>query len=222
VNTPTDSLNQNTIGDYLQKLGDKTPTPGGGAAAALTLAQSCSLYTMALRISFPDPKHPLPSSPFLPGPLPNLGEILDHFDGQGTEFMALGDRDMATFEALMEAYRLPRETSEQKDRRRHQIQTQTALALKIPLKMATSGLLTLKWAPYAVYLAKPSIISDCAIATELLLSGIQCSLINIRINLKSLADKDIQDQTVANISLIEEEMRIKSQPLVDYCKKLLV
>ena len=216
------NLSQNTLGAYLKALSEKTPTPGGGAAAALTLAQSCALFAMALRVSSNDLKNPLPPSPFLTEPVPELAQVLAQFDSLQSRFLTLGDQDIEVFDALMGAYRLPKETATDKETRRHQIQTQTALALNVPLQMAEAGLLTLRWAPLAVYLSKPSIISDCAIALELLVSGIHCCLVNAAINLKSLTDQDTREQTLKHMKQIEEDTLLRSSPMRDYCKKLLV
>lgn len=221
VNHLPQLLSQNTLGAYLKALSEKTPTPGGGAAAALTLAQSCALFAMALRVSSNDLKNPLPPSPFLPNPPPELAQVLAQFDGLQSRFLALGDQDVEVFNSLMGAYRLPKETAADRETRRHQIQTQTVLALKVPLQMAETGLVTLRWAPFAVYLSKATIISDCAIALELLVSGIHCCLVNIAINLKSLTDQSTREKTLKDMHQIEQDTQLQSGPLRDYCKKLL-
>ncbi len=218
-------MQDETIQSYLDALGHHSPTPGGGAAAALTLAQSCALYCMALNVTFRDLDQPIPLStsvsPVMKGQAKSVRDVVHKIEDFRWEFIVMGNKDMAVFTKLMDAYQRPKSTEKAKAARQKQIQKQTMAALDVSLQMAKLGVDVVTWGQYAVYLAKPNIISDSAIATELLVTGVKCALINAKINLKSLDDVDKRQQKSVEIQLIEDKLLPSTNPLREYCQNLL-
>lgn len=208
-----DHLRDQKMGSYLEALGSSAPTPGGGAAVALTLAQSCALYMMALRISFRDTDQTLPKTPHEEGPDLTLHQWLEEMGQFQRMFVDLGDQDAAVFGAVMAAYRLPRVTAPEKALRQEEIQSATKRALEVPLAMARLGLKVLKFAKYSVDLSKSKIISDCAIATDLLESGFKGALMNIAINLKVVVDETYGEN-------IRTEVHEMERSVVDACQRM--
>ncbi|HEY3652591.1 MAG TPA: cyclodeaminase/cyclohydrolase family protein [Streptosporangiaceae bacterium] len=106
---------------FLDQLAARTPTPGGGGAAAVTGAMAAGLVAMAARFSatrFPD-----------------AGELADQADELRRRLAQLADMDARAYAAVLEALRIPRETSQRK------VQRQEALlaAALVPLEIAGIG-----------------------------------------------------------------------------------
>lgn len=89
-----------SIGDYLRKLGSGAPTPGGGAAAALTSAQGAALIMMVANHTIGKPKYAEfeELNTFI---LAEAEELLGRLE-------AGMDKDAEAFGKVSEAYALPR------------------------------------------------------------------------------------------------------------------
>ncbi len=96
----TDSFKDNKICDYLERLGSGAPTPGGGAAAALTSAQGAALIMMVANHTIGKPKY----AEFEELNKDILAEV-EVIMKRLTEGM---DRDAEAFGKVSEAYGLPR------------------------------------------------------------------------------------------------------------------
>jgi len=95
-------IEQQSIKDFLDSLASDSPTPGGGTAAALSAATSCSLMTMALRVSQKKVQDP------------TMQEAAAKLDQIRSELLNLADKDAEAFEAYMSARHLPKDTESQK------------------------------------------------------------------------------------------------------------
>ena len=89
-----------SIEDYLRKLGSGDPTPGGGAAAALTSAQGAALIMMVANHTIGKPKY---------AEFEELNTfILEEAEALLGKLEAGMDRDAEAFGKVSEAYALPR------------------------------------------------------------------------------------------------------------------
>jgi formiminotetrahydrofolate cyclodeaminase len=106
---------------FLDQLAARTPTPGGGGAAAVTGAMAAGLVAMAARFSATR--------------LPGAGELADQADELRRRLAQLADMDAQAYAAVLEALRLPREASQR------EAQRQEALlgAALVPLEIAGIG-----------------------------------------------------------------------------------
>ena len=106
---------------FLDQLADRTPTPGGGGAAAVTGAMAAGLVAMAARFSATR--------------LPDAGELADQADELRHRLAQLAEEDARAYAAVLEALRLPRKASQR------EVQRQEALlgAALVPLEIAGIG-----------------------------------------------------------------------------------
>jgi formiminotetrahydrofolate cyclodeaminase len=106
---------------FLDQLAARTPTPGGGGAAAVTGAMAAGLVAMAARFSATR--------------LPGAGELADQADELRRRLAQLAEEDAQAYAAVLEALRLPREASQR------EVQRQEALlgAALVPLEIAGIG-----------------------------------------------------------------------------------
>ena len=89
-----------SIEDYLRKLGSGDPTPGGGAAAALTSAQGAALIMMVANHTIGKPKY---------AEVEELNTfLLEEAEALLVKLEAGMDRDAEAFGKVSEAYALPR------------------------------------------------------------------------------------------------------------------
>ena len=92
------------IGDYLNQLGSGAPTPGGGAAAALTSAQGAALIMMVANHTIGKPKY---------AEFEELNTFVLEESEKLLEKLEAGmDKDAEAFGKVSEAYGLPRQFSD--------------------------------------------------------------------------------------------------------------
>ena len=87
--------------EILNSISSSSPTPGGGSVAALILAHAHSLAAMVARLT-------LKSEKWSDGhEIANL--IVKQSEERIQESILLADKDAASFDAVMVAYRLPKD-----------------------------------------------------------------------------------------------------------------
>ena len=98
------SFKNYSIEEYLERLGSGSPTPGGGAAAALTSAQGAALIMMVANHTIGKPKY---------AEFEELNkDILAEAKELADRLMHGIDRDAEEFGKVSDAYALPRQFSD--------------------------------------------------------------------------------------------------------------
>lgn len=165
-----------------RELADQTasaaPTPGGGSVAAISGALGASLIRMAIAITAKKTES---------AELSSIAERLD----AASETIALGaDEDVAMFDELMAAYRLPKETEHEKAERQCVIEAAAVKATRAPLRAATAMVDAMEVASEARDAAARNVVSDVFAGVDLLAGAVRAALHTVDINLPQLSDDD--------------------------------
>ena len=117
--------------DVLRSIASSEPTPGGGSVAALSLAHAHSLSLMVARLTLANEK-------WVEGHDAAKGSIeLSEPALEEAILLAISDSD--AFESVMSAYRLSKETEDEKKHRLKKIRKATIGAALAPLNTARSA-----------------------------------------------------------------------------------
>lgn len=167
-------LAEHTLGDLLGKLGKKTPSPGGGAAAPIAGALAAALGRMV--VSYSDGK------PSLAEHQPLLADAAERLDRAGSLFLALADEDAAAYAELNALMKRPPEDPERRAREPGAVQA----AIGAPrAALAAAGDL-LRLLESLVGRSNHHLRSDLAIAAVLAEAAASSAAWNVRINLPLL------------------------------------
>src|ERR1700719_363819 len=107
-------MNDESIGGWLEELASSTPAPGGGAAAALETAVAAALLEMFCNLTIGKPAYAEHDA--------TTTSVRDRGTEIRAEALTLAAEDAAAFEAVIDAYRLPKGSEEEAERRRERIQ----------------------------------------------------------------------------------------------------
>ncbi|MFT4632442.1 MAG: formiminotetrahydrofolate cyclodeaminase [Candidatus Pseudothioglobus sp.] len=165
-------LADQTIDTYLQHLASKTPTPGGGAAAGISGAQAAALLGMVAQFS--------QQQPVL------MQTVIDTCDYSAQAFMRLAQEDIAGFRAVMAAYGMAATDAVGKQQKQAAVQEALGAAIAAPLAMIDETMDLLPLAQQLQIHGNKNLITDVGIAASLLLSCLQSSQMNLRVNLRSI------------------------------------
>ena len=176
------------IGQYIENLGAKTSSPGGGAVAAVTGAQSIGLIEMVCQ--------------FTPENETAIANIVQRTQTLAPKMLAHGDDDVVCFEALMASYKLPKSTTSEKSKRTQSIQVCLAAAATVPLNIIKIIHGVIPDIQYLTDYGNPNLITDVAIAASLGQSALTSSQLNVLINLKQIRDQTFRVQALGVLDSI--------------------
>lgn len=172
-------FNDVKIGDFMNSLASVEPVPGGGSAGALGGAMGAALVIMALRISFKKS-----------GLTEEAESFISRLENERLALEKLADLDSEAYASVMKAFRMPKESEEDKIARRESIQYALKHAAEIPMKTAESCFSVMNSSFEAFGLCADSCFSDAASGFCFARTGFQCALFNVDINLSSIKDED--------------------------------
>jgi formiminotetrahydrofolate cyclodeaminase len=98
------------------------------------------------------------------------------------------DGDAASYEAVMTAYKLPKETSEEQGRREEAIQQATRRAAEVPLQVTETAVEVFERLGQLASVTAASMLSDLRVGRLMAAAAARGALENVAINLESITD----------------------------------
>ena len=182
--------------DVLRSIASSEPTPGGGSVAALSLAHAHSLSLMVARLTLAKEK-------WAEGHDAAKASI-ELSEPALEEAILLAISDSEAFESVMSAYRLPKETEDEKIQRSEEIRKATIGAASAPLNTASSAQKLLSNLEKQSASCNPNALTDLASASEMALSAAKIASLNVRINLEYIEGEDV-DLLTSKINTVVEQ-----------------
>lgn len=170
------------LGDFLSEISSSSPTPGGGSVSAFCGVMTTSLGIMVCNLTIGKKKYANVQN--------EISEIKTSLENHYNKFLELYDLDSAAFDKVMEAYKLPKETEEEKRKRSEEIEKANVEATNIPIEVIRSAYSILKQLTRLSEIGNQNSLSDIGVALLLLKTCAQGAALNVLINTKALNDKD--------------------------------
>jgi formiminotetrahydrofolate cyclodeaminase len=172
--------------------------PGGGSVSALSASLGASLVEMVGNMTARKAQ--------------KNGVELDTEIAEGTKKAAesrtrlqqLIDEDAQSFDCVMAAFTLPKNTDEEKETRRKSIQQAYMGAIKPPVEVVKISYGLLKYAVAMIKKGDPNALSDAAVGLRMLHAGLFSAAYNVRINLSSLQDENEVTKLAVQMEKIEQ------------------
>ncbi len=171
--------------EVLNSIGSSDPTPGGGSVAALSLAHAHSLALMVARLTVGKEK-------WADGHEAAEQVISDSIDGVDKAIW-LAKSDAEAFDSVMFAYRMPKDTTDEKKARSSAIREATIDAARAPLDTAFSAHRLLSNLEKLCISCNSNALTDLASAAELCLSSVKIAAMNVKINLDFVEGEDVEN-----------------------------
>ena len=129
-----------SVKDFLNIVDSKSPAPGGGSVSALVSALGCTLGRMVAHLTFDKKKFKeLPE-----WEQENFKASFDRINDYRKVLEDLVDKDTEAYNLVMEGYKLPKDTDEEKEIRKNTIEKNLKLAIETPLEICKISENTLK------------------------------------------------------------------------------
>ncbi len=185
--------------NVLRSIASSEPTPGGGSVAALSLAHAHSLSLMVARLTLAKEK-------WVEGHDAAKASI-ELSEPALEEAILLAISDSEAFESVMSAYRLPKETEDEKKQRSEEIRNATIGAALAPLNTASSAQKLLSNLEKQSASCNPNALTDLASASEMALSAAKIASLNVKINLEYIEGEDVDLLTSKINSAVEQSIK---------------
>ncbi len=178
-----------SVRGFVERLGSRTPAPGGGSASALMAALGAALGAMVGWMTYGKRKFE-DKDPLMRRLIPPLHEAMQ-------ALVPLIDRDTRAFDAYLAAVGLPRETPDQRAARERAMQETLQAAVQVPLEVMRAA--DRCWEPLAGIAEHGNIASrsDVEVGAKALEAGIWGAWRNVDINLPGIADPAFRAATAA-------------------------
>jgi len=175
-------LSDLTVRRMIERLATSDPVPGGGSAAALAGAMAAALVQMVVELTV--------GRPAGEGHETELAEIGAEAGGRQTELLELAELDASAYAAVVRARKLPRDTDEEREARGAELAAAVREATRIPLATAEAASGVLDLAERLAPLGNRKAVSDVGVAALLAIAALRGAVLNVEINLPSLAADD--------------------------------
>jgi methenyltetrahydrofolate cyclohydrolase len=183
------------INDFCEKLGSTSPTPGGGAAAGITLSMGAACTEKALRFSIKENTDVL-ALPF--ADLRNAG-------------LKLSIDDQSAFSNWQEAKKLPKNTEEEIRNRNDKINQYTVECIMVPYNICKYSIELADAVRDFIPKCSKWLLSDAQIGLIFAKASFDAGILNIDINLPYLKDKSLLDEIInfkkENINYINDMIK---------------
>jgi formiminotetrahydrofolate cyclodeaminase len=182
----------------LQALADSTPSPGGGSAAAMAGALSASLVAMVAGISAKKGND-------------EARTAMERVAHEAKRLMAAQsariEEDDQAYQAVVRAYRLPKETDEDKMARRTAIRRATEGAGEVPLATARDAVAAIGLLASAIDQATKSCTSDMKTSVATARAAFDGALATVQANVDALEPSGVTCAWAKEIARLEAELR---------------
>jgi formiminotetrahydrofolate cyclodeaminase len=184
-----------SIQAFLDELAGPSATPGGGSAAALAGAISAALVGMVCNLTIGRPRFAAAED--------DLRAALAQAETLRGQLAALAEADTGAFNRVMAAYRLPKDSDEQRAARQAAIQAALKQATQVPLETAIACAAVLRLAGRIIAHINPNALSDAGTAAVLAEAGLRGAQFNAAVNLAGIQD----------VEFVQEARRVLAQAL---------
>ncbi|HWR39731.1 MAG TPA: cyclodeaminase/cyclohydrolase family protein [Patescibacteria group bacterium] len=180
------SLIDYTLKEFVEETASSSPAPGGGSVSALAGSLGAGLLNMALNLTLGKEKYASVQELLAP--------LLSQTTALHQRLIELVDTDTAAFNSVMAAFKLPKETEEEKASRTASIQAAYRHSAEVPLQVAGLCLEVLRLVQPILENCNPGALSDAGSAVQMAYAGMEGAVLNVKINIIDLKDREFADE----------------------------
>lgn len=196
-----------TVKDFLNKVAGNNPVPGGGSIAALNGAIASALAAMVANLTIGKKGYEVHE------------ELMQHISDIAMQskaaFIEDIDRDSEAYDSVFACFKMSKATDEEKAARSAAIQEATKFAALVPMQVARNGFELMNIIMDVARLGNRNAVTDACVAMMAARSAVLGALMNVRINLGSLKDKEFVAKLQADADELECLACEKEKELLD-------
>ena len=204
---------QRPVATFLNELASSAPTPGGGSAAAIMGAMGAALLSMVCNVTLGKKGQEAVE--------PDMKAVRDESERLRARLTAMVADDIAAFDGLMAAYRLPKSSDEEKSRRAEAIQANLRAATETPLACARACAEVVDLARRAAEKGFAGVVSDAGVGVLAANCALRSAALNVYINAPSLKDRSFAAAASAEIEALLDRCARESEAVFELVRSRL-
>ena len=205
------TVGDQTVAGFLDCLAARQPTPGGGATAALSVAQAAALVAMVARYS---------DSPKYETHRQQISDAMYAADESRQHALRLAADDEDAFAAVAAAYSLRRGSEDEKVKRRTAIADALAGAAEPPIQVVAAAERVVGLAAGLVAVSNANLIADLAAAADAARAGAGIGRVNIQVNLSGIRDDAVRARCVDSLDQVTRVQSAADAVIADVLARL--
>lgn len=203
-------LTELSIQSFIDKVTGSDPVPGGGSVSALNGALATSLAAMVANLTIGRKKYVEVND--------LMEELSVRFSKLTTQLVADVDRDSDAYDRVFAAFKLPKETDEEKEVRAEAIQRETKYAAQVPMEVARAVHSVLPYIDEVARKGNSNAVTDACVSMMCARTAVLGALLNVRINLMSIKDEAFVQAMSKEADEIELSTIAAEKKVLDYVK----
>ncbi len=208
---------EKSLKDYISDVSGGAPTPGGGSVSALAGSLGAALTSMVGNLTVGKKAYDALEEETKKA----MDTSMDEIQKLIVRLEEIVDEDTKAFDEVMAAFKLPKETEEDKKARSEAIQAGTKTALEVPLECAKECFEVLKLQEVFAEYGNVNAITDVGVGALLAYAGVEGALFNVKINLASIKDEEYKEKIEKEVDeLLKESKDLKEELLKTVYSKL--
>ena len=200
-----------TIKEFLAKVASNEPVPGGGSIAARNAAIAVSLNGMVAGLTIGKKKYAEAEE--------DMKWIVGRMEKLRNQFIEDIDSDSEAYNEVFSAYKLPKETEEERKTRNTAIQEATKKAALVPMEVARNAEAMMASITEVADRGNKNAITDACVAMMCARTAVVGALLNVRINLSSIDDQEFVQKLRTEALELEQTAWERENGLLRYVKE---
>ena len=170
------------VNEFLNELSSKSPTPGGGGAAALSGAAGTALGEMVINLTLGKKRYADVEE--------EMKALLEKLEDLKAEFLRLADEDAAVFAPLAAAYSLPSGTDEERAHKAEVLEGHLLTASMTPIHVMERAMEALNAMEFLAEKGSRMAVSDVGVGVQFIRTSLTGAVMNVWINTKSMVNRE--------------------------------
>lgn len=191
-----------SLENFLDQVASKSPVPGGGSVSALAGSLAAALGSMVANLTLNSKRYKKVHK--------NIIKELPKTEKLRAELFELIEADSLAYQKVRDVYK----NSDQKN-----IQQALKQAALSPLKIAATAIKILEPLEVLIKNGNQNAISDCGVAIYLIEAAIKGAILNIKINMKYIEDKQFNKVMIEKIKKFKKIIQEKSKMTIKLFKE---
>ena len=201
-----DDLRRVTLEEFADRTWSAAPAPGGGAVAAFGGALGAALAGMTANLTVGKKKYEAAWA--------EMEETAAKAADIRERLLDSVNEDAASFSGYMAALKLPKDTEEQRRIRTERLQEELWAAAQVPLRAAETAMEIFDLSETVVRRGNPGLITDGLIAAMEARTAVWALILNVRINLDGLLDRDLAERTEKKCDALMREAEKREKEIL--------
>jgi glutamate formiminotransferase/formiminotetrahydrofolate cyclodeaminase len=196
-----------SVTGFILETASESPAPGGGSIAAVMGALGAALGTMVANLSA--------HKPGWDDRWEEFSDVAVRGQELVRELLYLVDEDTRSFNKVMEAFGLPKNTAEEKQLRTEAIQEATFYATQVPFRVMKASMAVFDLAGQMAQTGNPNSVSDAGVGALAARAAVLGAWLNVRINAASIKDRNRVEDLLKEAAGMAELARQKEDAILE-------